>query len=293
MKLGLYGRVLRKQNINFVQLLIDSLDSKECSYTIHESFLPIMNECGIKFKAEPKTFIYHPNFGDEMDYLLTLGGDGTLLDSLRIIRKQDVKVLGINMGRMGFLATVNKNEIQVALNCLEKNDYVLDERSLVEVNTDKPIFGDENFALNEFTIYKKDTSSMITVHTYVNGEFLNSYWADGVIVATPTGSTGYNLSCGGPVVEPKSENLVLTPIAPHNLNVRPIVLNDSVEILFDAEGRSDHFITTLDSRHTVIDSDAKVIVKKADFKLKLIRLPDSTFIKSLRSKLMWGVDTRN
>lgn len=293
MKLGLYGRVLRKQNINFVQLLIDTLENKDCNFTIHNAFLPILKEQGIKFKSEPKSFEYNPNITDEMDYLLTLGGDGTLLDSLRIVRKQNIKVLGINMGRMGFLATVSKNDIQVALNCLEKGDYLLDERSLVEVNTTPQIFGEENFGLNEFTIYKKDTSSMITVHTYINGEFLNSYWADGIIVATPTGSTGYNLSCGGPVVEPRSQNLVLTPIAPHNLNVRPIVLSDNVEILFDAEGRSDHFITTLDSRHTVIDSDAKVIIKKADFNLKLIRLPDSTFIKSLRSKLMWGADTRN
>jgi len=293
MKLGLYGRVLRKQNINFMQLLIDTLQSKECNFTIHNAFLSILKERGIQFNSEPSTFEYHPNIADEMDFLLTLGGDGTLLDSLRIVRKQDIKVLGINMGRMGFLATVSKNEIQSALNCLEKGDYLMDERSLVEVNTKPQVFGEENFGLNEFTIYKKDTSSMITVHTYVNGEFLNSYWADGIIVATPTGSTGYNLSCGGPVVEPRSQNLVLTPIAPHNLNVRPIVLSDNVEILFDAEGRTDHFITTLDSRHTVIDSDAKVIVKKADFNLKLIRLPDSTFIKSLRSKLMWGADTRN
>ncbi len=292
MTIGLYGRVLHEAHTDFVQQLINLLYEKEIDFAVHQLFYPIIKE-KIIFKNEPKLFQYEPNIAQHIDYLLTLGGDGTLLDSVNIVRNSRVKVMGINMGRLGFLATVNKADIETALNALQQKTYVIDERALLQVSLAKPLFGELIYGLNEFTIYKKDSSSMITVHAFINGEFLNSYWADGVIVATPTGSTGYSLSCGGPVIQPNSKTLVITPIAPHNLNVRPIVVDESVEISFDAEGRNDQFIATLDSRHTTINVDDIPKVNKADFKLQLIRLPDSSFLHSLRSKLMWGVDKRN
>lgn len=292
MTIGLYGRVLYEAHTNFVQLLIDMLYQKEIDFAIHQKYYPIIKE-KIVFKSEPKLFQYSKYIAQHIDYLLTLGGDGTLLDSVNIVRNTHVKVMGINMGRLGFLATVSKAEIEKALTALQQKTYVVDERALLQVAIEKPLFGDLIYGLNEFTIYKKDSSSMITVHAFIDGEFLNSYWADGVIVATPTGSTGYSLSCGGPVIQPSSKSFVITPIAPHNLNVRPIVVDENVEISFDAEGRIDQFIATLDSRHTIIDTADMPKIKKADYKLQLIRLPENSFLHSLRSKLMWGLDKRN
>jgi len=292
MKIGLYGRVLTEEHTAFVQNLISSLYKRDICFTIHQLYYNVIKE-KIQFNSEPDLFTYSSNIANEIDYLLTLGGDGTFLDSINIVRNSGVKVLGINMGRLGFLATVSKPNINKALDALIAKNYVLDERALLEVNMPNPLFGALNKGLNEFTIYKKDSSSMITVHAYINGEFLNSYWADGVIVATPTGSTGYSLSCGGPVIQPDSNTLVITPIAPHNLNVRPIIVDDTVEISFDAEGRQDVFIATLDSKHATISNTDLPKIKKAGFKLQLIRLPENSFLDSLRSKLMWGVDKRN
>jgi len=292
MTIGLYGRVLHQAHCNFVQNLINMLYEKQINFAVHQMYYPIIKE-QINFKTEPVLFQYESGIAQKIDYLLTLGGDGTLLDSINIVRDSGVKVMGINMGRLGFLATVSKAEIETALNGLLEKTYLVDERTLLQVDLAKPLFGDLIYGLNEFTIYKKDSSSMITVHAFINGEFLNSYWADGVIVATPTGSTGYSLSCGGPVIQPRSKTLVITPIAPHNLNVRPIVVDENVEISFDAEGRNDQFIATLDSRHTTIDVDDIPKVRIANFKLQLIRMPEHSFLHSLRSKLMWGLDKRN
>jgi len=292
MKIGLYGRVLRKEHIAFVQDLINNLDNRGIFYTIHEMYYEVIKD-KIQFNKPPELFTYNSNIAKQIDYLLTLGGDGTFLDSIKIVRESGVKVLGINMGRLGFLATVSKGNIDRALDALMAKNYVLDERALLEVNMANPVFGDLNKGLNEFTIYKKESSSMITVNAYINGEFLNSYWADGVIVATPTGSTGYSLSCGGPVIQPASNTLVITPIAPHNLNVRPIIVDDRVEISFDAEGRQEAFIATLDSQHTTISNTHLPKIRKANTKLQLIRLQENSFLDSLRSKLMWGVDKRN
>jgi len=292
MKIGLYGRVLTEQHTAFVQNLINTLHSRGIYFTIHENYYEVIKD-KIKFSQAPDLFAYSSTIANKIDYLLTLGGDGTFLDSIRIVRNSGVKVLGINMGRLGFLATVSKANITKALDALMAKNYVLDERALLEVNMPNLVFEDSNIGLNEFAIYKKESSSMITVHAYIDGEFLNSYWADGVIVATPTGSTGYSLSCGGPVIQPASNTLVITPIAPHNLNVRPIIVADSVEISFDAEGRQDEFIATLDSQHTTISNTDLPKIKKANFKMQLIRLKENSFLDSLRSKLMWGVDKRN
>jgi NAD+ kinase len=224
--------------------------------------------------------------------MFSLGGDGTLLDTLTFVRHHPILVMGINIGRLGFLADIGKDEIEYAIDSISRGSYVIDRRTLIELESSNNLFGEVNYALNDVTIHKKDTSAMITIHTYINGELLNSYWADGLIISTPTGSTGYSLSCGGPIIMPTSENFVLTPIAPHNLNVRPMVVSDSSVISFEIEGRHEQFFCTLDSRTEPIDSSTQLAVKKSNFTMGLVRLPDHHFLETLRKKLMWGADAR-
>jgi NAD+ kinase len=225
--------------------------------------------------------------------MISLGGDGTLLDTVTLIRDSNIPVIGINFGRLGFLASINKNDIANAMASLVNKDFTLDKRVQLCIESELKLFGNENFALNDVTIHKRDTSAMMIVHAYLNGDFLNSYWADGLIVATPTGSTAYSLSCGGPIVFPGSGNMVVTPISPHNLNVRPIVLSDTNVLSFEIEGRSSKYLLTCDSRTEVIDTSIKVKVKKADFGINLIRLNIENYLSTVRTKLLWGIDTRN
>ncbi len=227
------------------------------------------------------------------DFLFSIGGDGTLLDTVFIVKDTNIPVVGINTGRLGFLASISKDDIENAIEGLEKGHYALDPRTLLRLESNLPIFNQENIALNEFTIHKKETSSMITIHMYLNGEYLNSYWADGIMISTPTGSTGYNLSCGGPIIVPQSESFVITPIAPHNLTVRPIVVSDKNVISLEVEGRSQHFMATLDSRSATIDNSYQLAVRKEDYQINLVRLNSENFLHTLRKKLNWGLDTRN
>jgi NAD+ kinase len=229
----------------------------------------------------------------KIDFVITLGGDGTILNAATLIKDSNVPVLGINLGRLGYLADVEKSVLKDSIVALQKGLYRLEDRTLLYLESSHFLFGDSSFALNDFTILKRDTSSMITIHTYINGAFLNSYWADGLIVATPTGSTGYSLSCGGPIIFPNSSNFVITPVAPHNLNMRPVVISDSSIISFEIEGRADNFLCTLDSRFETITSEYQIAVRKADFSLRLVQLQDQTFLKTLRKKLSWGIDQRN
>ena len=225
--------------------------------------------------------------------MISLGGDGTLLDTVTLVQDKGIPVLGINYGRLGFLANIGKEEIRSAIKALVEGTYVTENRTLIHLDADIPIFNGVPYALNEFTLQKKDSSSMIKIHTYLNGEFLNTYWADGLIVATPTGSTGYSLSCNGPIVFPESGSLVITPVAPHNLNIRPIVIPDNNIISFEVEGRTDSFICTLDSRRVVVPKEAQLAVKKETFGINLIRLNENNFLQTLRNKLSWGLDKRN
>lgn len=237
---------------------------------------------------------YEP--GDSLRNLqlfFSLGGDGTLLESVTHIGKTGVPIFGINTGRLGFLATVGREEIDDALEMILARDYSIDERTLLRLDSDRDLFAGFNYALNDFTLVRKDSSSMITVHTYVDGELLNSYWADGIIVATPTGSTGYSLSCGGPLVFPRAGNFVITPVSPHNLTVRPIVVPEESEITFRVEGRSKKFIVSLDSRMETVDESVKLKVRKADIHVNLVQLRGQHYFKTLRQKLNWGLDARN
>jgi NAD+ kinase len=225
--------------------------------------------------------------------MISLGGDGTLLDTVTLVRDSGIPILGINYGRLGFLANIGKEEIASAIDAIINRKYVLDKRSLIHLEANVSLFGETPYALNDFSIHKKDISPMIKIHTYLNGEFLNTYWADGLIVSTPTGSTGYSLSCGGPVVFPDSSSFVITPIAPHNLNIRPIIVPDNTIISFELEGRTDGFVCTLDSRREIITKEIQLAVKKESFDINLIRMNENNFLQTLREKLSWGLDKRN
>ena len=229
----------------------------------------------------------------KVDTVLSLGGDGTFLETLSFVRNSGIPVLGINTGRLGFLANVAKSEINVAIEALVNKKFTIEKRSMLSISAPSGIFGEVNYGLNEITVLKKDTSAMITIHAYINGEYLNSYFADGLIIATPTGSTAYSLSCGGPLVMPGSENFVITPIAPHNLNVRPLVISDNNIITLKVDARSPNYLVTLDSRSEILESSAELTIQKTDFSANLIKLENQNFFTTIRNKLLWGLDKRN
>ena len=293
MKIAIYGRQFNNSVLPHVQQVFDSLSEYNVETFVFDKYNHFISD---KIFFSKKFQIYR-NYQDlisaKVDVMISLGGDGTLLDTVTLIRDSNIPVIGINFGRLGFLASINKSDIESALNRLINKDYTLDRRVQLCIESDLNLFGNENFALNDVTIHKRDTSAMMIVHAYLNGEFLNSYWADGIIIATPTGSTAYSLSCGGPIVFPGSGNMVVTPISPHNLNVRPIVLSDTNILSFEIEGRSSKYLLTCDSRTEVIDTSIKVRVKKAGFGINLIRLNNESYLSTLRNKLLWGIDTRN
>ncbi|MGH1337798.1 MAG: NAD kinase [Aureispira sp.] len=293
MNIAIYSRFLKEEHVAFVQQLFDALAKRSTNLFLFEEYYQSFNK-RISLAQLPQTFSDHAAFKrQEIDVVISLGGDGTILDVVTIVRDTGVPIMGINLGRLGFLAMIEKNRLEQALDMLYNKSYALDQRSVLYLESSPSLFGDKNFALNDFTILKRDTSSMVIIHTYVNGEFLNSYWADGIIVATPTGSTGYSLSCGGPIIFPKSGNFIITPVAPHNLNVRPIVLSDTAVISFEVEGRAKNFLCTLDSRYETIDTNFQLAVRKADFEINLIRFTDRNFLYMIREKLKWGIDSRN
>lgn len=291
MHIGIHGKEFDHTTAPVIQTIFDELGKREAEVVVSEEYREqlVLNKIRTSHIEA-----YQP--GEDigyLDFMFSLGGDGTLLQALTHIRGAEVPILGINTGRLGFLATTSKQDVEQAINCLYNSDYDYDERTLLRLESEEGLFGGLNFALNDFTILKKDTSSMIVVNAYLDGEFLNSYWADGIIVSTPTGSTGYNISCGGPVVLPQSNNFIITPVSPHNLTVRPIVVPDSSELSFSVEGRSKNFLISLDSRFEAIDDTVRLTVKKEKFKAKLVKLAENNYFKTLRQKLNWGLDVRN
>lgn len=291
MKIGIHGKEFNRQLIPMMENILMCLKQHQAELYISTKFEKFLKAPVFK-KFRWKT--YKPGESlKKLDLFLSIGGDGTLLDSVTHIGNCETPILGINTGRLGFLATINKEDVENALTKVFKGAYTLDKRAVLRLDSNKKLFGKLNFALNDFTLVKKDSSSMITVHTYIDGELLNSYWADGIIVSTPTGSTGYALSCGGPLVFPRSGNFVITPVSPHNLTVRPIVVADSSEISFEVEGRSKKFLISLDSRIAVVDKTIKLKVCKENFKVNLILLEGQHYFKTLRQKLNWGLDIRN
>ena len=259
---------------------------------IYEPFFKKIHE-HVSFRAEPQLFSSHGEIAGKVDYLLSIGGDGTLLDTISLVRDSGIPILGINLGRMGFLSSIAKERIGQALEKLFQKRYTLDQRVLIRLESSNNLFGEMNYALNEVSIYRKSPLSMLKIEAHVDDELLNAYWADGLIVSTPTGSTAYSLSNGGPIILPGSSNFVITPIATHNLTVRPIVIPDSSKIRINVVGRISEFHINLDSRSALTDNSVEFTIMKEDFKINLVQLEGESYFKTIREKLMWGLDIRN
>jgi NAD+ kinase len=289
MRIAIHGKNPQGESTRFVDEVIERLQKRRVDVWITEKFYRQIKSKKVKGL---KTFQPGDNL-KPVDFLLSIGGDGTLLESVTFIGKHEIPILGVNTGRLGFLATTHRDAIEKALDDLLEGKFRVDERSVLRLNSSVPLFEGMPFALNDFTIMKKDSSAMINVHVYVDNELLNSYWSDGLIVSTPTGSTGYSLSCGGPLVSPRSHSFVITPVSPHNLTARPIVIADSSKIHFQIEGRTKKFLVSLDSRHETIDETVRLEVRKEKFSVRLVVLPGHHYFKTLRQKLNWGWDIRN
>lgn len=292
MNIAIYGREFNNSVLPYVQEVFDALNESNTPIIVYRKYLDFIKD-KVKLPENIQSFNNHDELLKYAEVLISLGGDGTLLDTLSLIRDSVIPVIGINFGRMGFLASINKDEIKKAIKALQNKEFSLDKRTLLSLESKQGLFGDENFALNDITIHKRDNSAMMIVHAYMNNEFVNSYWADGLIIATPTGSTAYSLSCGGPIIYPSSQNFVITPIAPHNLNVRPLIIPDDVSLTFEIEARSSKFLVSCDSRTETVDKSVKIVLNKANFHVNLIRLNNESYLTTLRNKLLWGIDTRN
>jgi len=292
MVIGIYGRQFNNSVLPYVQQVFDCLVECKVEVLVYEDFFEFVKD-KLFLPKQFGTFATHLDLKSNVDVMISLGGDGTMLDTVTLVRDSGIPMIGINFGRLGFLASVSKEGIKSAIQGLMNKKFSLDVRRLLKVESNRNLFGDLNFGLNDFTIHKRDTSAMMLIHCYQDGEFLNSYWADGLIVATPTGSTAYSLSCGGPIVFPRSGNFIITPISPHNLNVRPVVLSDAHTLTFEIEGRSSKYLVSCDSRTEIVDSTIRLNVKRADFDINLVRLDNESYLSTLRNKLLWGIDTRN
>jgi NAD+ kinase len=294
MQVVVFGsKQFKDKDLPYVQALFDALQAEGITTYVYTPYLEVI-EPKIKFPGAYAAFDDHLDFRvHRIDCVIVVGGDGTMLSAVTLVRDAGVPLLGINLGRLGFLATIEKKHIRESVEKLRRGQFVVEERVMLYLESNSELFGEMPFALNDCTLLKRDTSSMITIRAFLNGDYLNSYWADGIIIATPTGSTGYSLSCGGPIIFPRSGNFVITPVAPHNLNVRPIIISDESVISFEIEGRGGHFICTLDSRFEIIDAKQQLAVRKNNFRTKLIQLQDVTFLNTIREKLGWGEDVRN
>ena len=292
MRIALFGTNFSENFNKYIQHLINKLESEKVEIFIEQFFLNYLEE-KIRFKNDVQTFTNHEDLKNKADILFSIGGDGTLLNAISYIRDSNIPILGINTGRLGFISSIAPDQIEQAINDVLNNNYKTNKRTLLSLKTSNNLFKNKNFALNEVAILKKDTSSMIKVDAYVDDEFLNTYWADGLIISTPTGSTGYSLSCGGPIIAPGTNNIIITPIAQHNLNVRPIVINHNSIIKLKVEDRDQLALVSLDSCSRAFDSSIELTIKKANFKINLIEPQNNSFISTVRQKLMWGIDKRN
>lgn len=292
MLVALYNRTFEEQDIPTIQHILQMLENHGLQMVFYKGFYERIVP-HVQLKSTPALFTSKLDLPPHVDMLFSLGGDGTMLDTVSFVGNSNIPLIGINLGRLGFLAAIPEEEVEAAILSLVRGSYTLEKRTLLHLDASIPLFDGSPFALNEFTLHRKDSSSMIKIHTYLNGEFLNTYWADGLIVATPTGSTGYSLSCGGPVVFPQTSSFVITPVAPHNLNTRSIVVPDDNVISFEVEGRTEQFLCTLDARTETITSSVQLAVKKENFTISLVRPDEHNFLKTIRQKLYWGIDRRN
>lgn len=293
MKVALYGQTYQDNAIEFLLELLDELKKESATVYIEEEFYALY-----RLSEKPQqysTFSIDEGLDSSFDMFVSFGGDGTILRATTFVKNHGIPIVGVNTGRLGFLSTFKKEDVRKVVQEFVQGAYTIVERSLVQLNTKNldEVFGDLNFALNEITVSRKDTTSMITVETHLNDEYLTSYWADGLIISTPTGSTGYSLSCGGPVIVPTAKSLVLTPIAPHNLNARPLVISDDTVIRLRVSGREENHLVSLDSRIALLENGQEISIKKAPFTIRMIEYTSESFLKTLRNKLLWGEDKRN
>ncbi len=294
MKIAIYGQYYLNSTEPIIKDIFLFFKKNTIELVIESAFLKMLHEKNI-IHEEHKTFSSYAELDASFDMLISIGGDGTILRAATLVRNSGVPILGINAGRLGFLATVQKENIDSFLQFVIDKKYSISKRTLLglDCSPENEAIKEINFAMNEITVSRKDTTSMITIETYLNNEFLNSYWADGLIISTPTGSTGYSMSCGGPILTPEVKSLVITPIAPHNLNARPLVVPDNTEIKLRVTGREDQYLVSLDSRVTTVKNESILIIKKNPFEINMIEIPEETFLKTLRNKLLWGEDKRN
>ena len=294
MKVAIYGQYYQNSTEPIIRDIFVFFNQNNVEMVIEANFLKMLYEKQL-VKKDYKTFTSHKELDNSFDMMISIGGDGTILRAATLVRDSGIPILGVNAGRLGFLALVQKEDIATFLQVVIDKKYNISERTLLSLSSTSEIDGiaDINFAMNEVTVSRKDTTSMITIETYLDNEFLNSYWADGLIVATPTGSTGYSMSCGGPILTPTVESLVITPIAPHNLNNRPLVICDKTEIRLKVSGREEQYLVSLDSRIAAVSNESELVIKKTNFKIKMVEIPNETFLKTLRNKLLWGEDKRN
>ncbi|MGB0427511.1 MAG: NAD kinase [Flavobacteriales bacterium] len=292
MRVAIFGQTINQESKAYIQLLFDELKTLNASLCIYADFEAELQE-NIAISVDYEVFDSYQNLDPSLDLMFCIGGDGTILKAATLVRDLNIPILGINTGRLGFLANVAKSDVQKTIAQLQSGAYRIEDRALISIENKSETFGELNFAVNEVTINRKDTTSMISVHVELDDAYLNTYWADGLIVSTPTGSTGYSLSCGGPIIMPGSNNMVITPIAPHNLNVRPLVIDDKHELTIQVSGREDEYLIGLDSRIHTLKLGAEIKLKKADFSLKMLIPEDHDYPSTLRNKLLWGLDKRN
>lgn len=294
MKVAIYGQYYQNSTEPIIKDIFTFLIKNKVEMIIESHFLKILFEKNLIEKEYP-TFDSYTELNSSFDMLISIGGDGTILRAATLVRDSGVPILGINAGRLGFLATVQKDNIDKFMQFIIDKKYSVSKRTLLSLtcSPDNEAIQDINFALNEISVSRKETTSMITIETYLNDEYLNSYWADGLIIATPTGTTGYSMSCGGPILTPDVKSIVITPIAPHNLNARPLVVPDETEIRLKVSGRDDHYMVSLDSRIISVKNETVLLIKKSPFEINMVEIPEKTFLKTLRNKLFWGEDRRN
>lgn len=294
MKVAIFGQYYQNDTRPIIRDIIVFFEANQVEMVIEKEFLANLYKEDMVQK-EYKTFSKHSDLDSSFDIMISIGGDGTILRAAAFVRDLGIPILGVNAGRLGFLAKVQKEDIETFLQIVLEKKYTISERTVLGLQTSpKNTKIDElSFAMNEVTVNRKDTTSMITIETYLNGEYLNSYWADGLIISTPTGSTGYSLSCGGPVLTPEVKSLVITPIAPHNLTARPLVIPDDTEIELHVSGREENYLVSLDSRTESASNNTVLKINKRSFTIKMVEIPNETFLKTLRNKLLWGQDKRN
>lgn len=292
MRVAIFGKDYDKSQNSYIQLLIDELNSRNAQLCFYK---PYFEKIKVNLNVPEKVCFYetHKQLRNHADIMFSIGGDGTMLNTLPFVRDSEIPILGINLGRLGFLSSIPKDEIKAAIDNVWKRNYFLEQRTLIQLVKPDNLFGELNFALNDLTIYRTNSASLLIIHVYIDDKFLNTYWGDGLIVSTPTGSTAYSLSVGGPIITPGSQNFVIAPIASHNLTVRPIVIQDSSVIKIRVEGRENDYQLTLDSQQRTLGMEEEIVIKKCNFKVNLVQMNDKDFFKTIREKLLWGKDIRN